>query len=445
MLPPANPRRRAESLLGGELAVHHRNPPEAAIAERLADLPAVAEVAERAADGDRFEFGVDRQAVVAGGGRAGHHALADALHQGGLQRIPAEGEGQDGDPRAAVGRLIGSEGSFDRCFRVAGDHAGGVAGHRPSGDLGPSGRVGGDDQTSGGHREGLGERVGDPDAVDLHERLLPFRRRFAHQSRRRSKSPPSTADASGRSPGRTGRRGRGDLVRTLEGPPGVDPRLRRADRHRIPRGRCRRGVRADPDDGQVADIPARLVADDQQGVRLPHPQATIGLGVARTMPGAAVRQVDGDWRPEASGQDRLRAGRIPGPRQRHDDDPPSAIEVIDEPQHRLDRGRPFARKRFVEEDRPVSGRLEAFGPGRDDVGLDPAQGPEPIGIGLDPDHRRPEPAEEFRMTAGRTAIESSAHDRDAEFSPSTMRTTRPALPSGTKRPGRSIRRSRSRG
>ena len=67
---------------------------------RFADLPAVAEVAEPPADVDGLL--AERQAVVAGRGRAGHHALADPVGQRLLERIAAEGEEQDAHAGPAV-------------------------------------------------------------------------------------------------------------------------------------------------------------------------------------------------------------------------------------------------------------------------------------------------------------------------------------------------------
>ena len=85
MLPPATPLTVPNDLLAKEFAVHHRDAPVAPAADPLGDLPAVAEIAELAADADRLL--ADRQAVVARGGRAGHHALADAVGDRLFQRV----------------------------------------------------------------------------------------------------------------------------------------------------------------------------------------------------------------------------------------------------------------------------------------------------------------------------------------------------------------------
>src|SRR5205085_6343068 len=90
--------RRAEQVLADELAVHDRQPPEAAVAELLALLERVAEEAQAAPQADRPRL-VDRQSVVAGGRRAGEDALADAVDQRLLQGIAREGEEQQADPR----------------------------------------------------------------------------------------------------------------------------------------------------------------------------------------------------------------------------------------------------------------------------------------------------------------------------------------------------------
>ncbi len=65
--------------LAQELAVHHRNAPEMLAAEPLGDLPAVAEIAQRIAEPQLICVAVE--ARIAGGARAGQHALADAVLQ----------------------------------------------------------------------------------------------------------------------------------------------------------------------------------------------------------------------------------------------------------------------------------------------------------------------------------------------------------------------------
>src|SRR5262249_23472293 len=108
----------AEEVLANELAVHDRHAPEAAPLHLLAELPAVAKEAQVAADADRL-FLDDRQAVVAGGGRAGEDTLADAVDDRLLQRVAAEGEQQQADARPAVGRLVRRKVLLDAGLGVA--------------------------------------------------------------------------------------------------------------------------------------------------------------------------------------------------------------------------------------------------------------------------------------------------------------------------------------
>ena len=105
-MPPATPLIGAEDVLADELAVHDRQPPEAPAFELLAELEAVAEEAQVAADADGLVLD-DGQAVVAGGRRAGQDALADAIDDGLLQGVAAEGEQQQADAGPAVGRFVG--------------------------------------------------------------------------------------------------------------------------------------------------------------------------------------------------------------------------------------------------------------------------------------------------------------------------------------------------
>ena len=98
----------AEDVLADELAVHDRQPPEAPAFELLAELQAVAEEAQVAADADGLVLD-HRQAVVAGRRRAGEDALADAVDDGLLQGVAAEGEEQQADAGPAVGRLVGGQ------------------------------------------------------------------------------------------------------------------------------------------------------------------------------------------------------------------------------------------------------------------------------------------------------------------------------------------------
>ena len=107
-LPPATPLTVPKTVLADELAVHDRQPPVAPAFELLAELEAVAEEAQVAADADGLVLD-DRQAVVAGRGRAGEDALADAVDDGLLQGVAAEGEQQQADAGPAVGRLVGGQ------------------------------------------------------------------------------------------------------------------------------------------------------------------------------------------------------------------------------------------------------------------------------------------------------------------------------------------------
>ena len=168
-----DPFRGSEPLLAGELAVHHGNTPVTATIQAFRCLQAVAVIAKPAAGIDRLL--ADRQSVVAGRRRAGHHALSDPIRERLFQGIAAERKDQDADSWAAVGRLVDAQHSLDRDLGVAGDHAGRIARHRPCGHLGPLRRVCRDDRARGGHREGFGERVNNLHAVQS-ERAIGRRR-----------------------------------------------------------------------------------------------------------------------------------------------------------------------------------------------------------------------------------------------------------------------------
>ena len=118
---------RAEDVLAGEFAVHDRQPPVTPAFELLAELKAVAEETQVAADLDVLVLD-DRQAVVAGGGGAGEDALADAIDDRLLQGVAAEGEQQQADAGPAVGRLVRRQDALDAGLGVAADDRGGVAG-----------------------------------------------------------------------------------------------------------------------------------------------------------------------------------------------------------------------------------------------------------------------------------------------------------------------------
>ena len=126
-----------EALLDEELALHHRDPPVALAVEHLARLPAVAEVAQLAADVD-LVLGV--QAVEARGGRAGEHGLADALDEPLAQSLLVGREQQRGDAGAPVGRLPRVELALDPRLALAPDHRRGEARERARRVLRPAGR-----------------------------------------------------------------------------------------------------------------------------------------------------------------------------------------------------------------------------------------------------------------------------------------------------------------
>ena len=115
----------------------------------------------------------DRQPVVAGGGGAGEHALADAVDDRLLQSIAAEAEEQHADAGPAIGRFVGVERALDARFDIAADDRGRVAGDDLPGGLGPARRLRGDDEPRRRHRKRLGEGVFDRDVVDgEHGRYL---------------------------------------------------------------------------------------------------------------------------------------------------------------------------------------------------------------------------------------------------------------------------------
>ena len=125
----------AERVLAQELAVHHGHPPVAPAVELLAGLVAVAEEAEVPADLDRLLAG--REPVEAGGGGAGHHALADAVDQRLAERRGVEAEDQEAHAGPAVGRLGRRQVGLDARLGVAADHRRRVAGRQRGGRAGP--------------------------------------------------------------------------------------------------------------------------------------------------------------------------------------------------------------------------------------------------------------------------------------------------------------------
>ena len=111
---------------------------------------------------------VDRQAVVAGGRRAGEDALADAVDDRLLQGVAAEGEHEQADtPGRPSGVSSGGERALEPGLGVAADDGGGVARSRPRRRVSaqPVG-LGGDDQPGRRHRERFGERVLDLGPID---------------------------------------------------------------------------------------------------------------------------------------------------------------------------------------------------------------------------------------------------------------------------------------
>src|SRR5262249_40298592 len=169
----------ADAVVAQELAVHHGNAPVAAPVEALADLVAVAEVAQGAAELQRRALA---QAGKAGGAGAGEHALADAVAQLLLQVLGRHAEDEDGDARAAVGSFGSIERALDASLAAAGDHRGGEAGEALRSRVGPGQGVGSDEETRRRHAEGLGEGVLDRDAVDDHAPAPYFTRRPAPPS-----------------------------------------------------------------------------------------------------------------------------------------------------------------------------------------------------------------------------------------------------------------------
>src|SRR5262249_29831501 len=165
---------RADAVVAEKLAVHHRNAPVAALTQTLADLMAVAEIAERAAELQRRAVA---QAREAGGAGAGEHALTDAVAQLLLQVLGGHAEDEDGDAGPAVGRLLGFQFALDAGLAAAGDDGGGEAGEALRGRGRPRQGIGRDQQARRRHAEGLGERILDGDAVYDHAPAPYFTRR----------------------------------------------------------------------------------------------------------------------------------------------------------------------------------------------------------------------------------------------------------------------------
>src|SRR5262249_14672039 len=95
----------AEDVFADELAIHDGEPPVASAFKFLAELMPVAEETQVAADLDGLALD-DGQAVVAGGGRAGQDALADAIDDRLLQGVAAKAEHEHADAGPAIHRLF---------------------------------------------------------------------------------------------------------------------------------------------------------------------------------------------------------------------------------------------------------------------------------------------------------------------------------------------------
>ena len=163
----------AGGLLDDELAVHDGHAPEALLAEALGRLEAVAEEARALAEADAL-FGFD--AGVAGRAGARQHALADAVLELRPDRFRREAEQQHAHAGAPVRRLLGLQFAVDADLGAAADDRGAEAAHGDGRLARPAGRVGGDDDARAAHAEGLGERIVDCYAVDLHDAALALRR-----------------------------------------------------------------------------------------------------------------------------------------------------------------------------------------------------------------------------------------------------------------------------
>ena len=147
----------AEQVLAEKLAVHHGHPPVAPPVELLARLVPVAEEAEHPADLDGLF--ARPEAVEAGGGRAGHHALADAVDQCLAEGSGVDAEDEKAHSRPAVRRLAGRDVGLEARLGVTADHRGRVPGGQRGGGARPAGRLRGDDGPSRAHLERFGERV----------------------------------------------------------------------------------------------------------------------------------------------------------------------------------------------------------------------------------------------------------------------------------------------
>jgi hypothetical protein len=145
-----------------ELAVHCGYTPEAAVAELLGRLPAVAEEARAGREAER---GRAVEAVVAGRARAREDALADAVAKLRHERIRREAEHQHAHAGPPVGRLVGRKRAIDTAFRAAADDGGAEARHHLGRNHRPLQAVRRDHESERAHSERLGERIVDRDAV----------------------------------------------------------------------------------------------------------------------------------------------------------------------------------------------------------------------------------------------------------------------------------------
>ena len=159
----------AEALLQQALAFHHGNAPVPLAVHHLARLQPVTERAQRAAG--RQAVGCVRQSVEAAGGGTREDGLADTLGQALAESLGVHGEQQHGDAGTRVRCLVGPQFALDGRFDLAGDHGRRKAGELGGGRPGPGVRGTGHDHARGPHAEGLGERVLDVDAANVHDGL----------------------------------------------------------------------------------------------------------------------------------------------------------------------------------------------------------------------------------------------------------------------------------
>jgi hypothetical protein len=112
------------------------------------------------------------QAVVHGGRRAGHEALAGAIRDGFGERVGGEAEREQRHAGPAVGRFRGRQPALDADLGIARDHAARVACEGADRGVEPVVVVRGDDQPRVAHPKRFGERVDDLRFTDLQRRTL---------------------------------------------------------------------------------------------------------------------------------------------------------------------------------------------------------------------------------------------------------------------------------